>query len=303
MNMNQWQGMFDWSIRQQDPAQQPEDLPQRTEQEQQWLRSALEDATQDPVARMKENLVDLQNPQTPTQQKQKNLEEISELVEQIDFANDFYKIGGLPEMLKILQSKEQQNLLLKEQAMEIIAVCIQNNHQLKQLFFQDGILPVLVDQLNEVQNVQNQQKALLAISSLIRDFELAQQKFVDEGGISKLMSFIKQPVQIRLARKAMMLLTHLFRKDSDLLQYLQQKDVDGLIESLKVDDRDIHEAALQLLLVVCQDKDRLINEQKLKDGIIGLQNAINQGGEDKQESERESLELCEALLSEIKTQE
>eukprot|EP01024_Parvocaulis_polyphysoides_P040662 TRINITY_DN37062_c0_g1_i2.p7 TRINITY_DN37062_c0_g1~~TRINITY_DN37062_c0_g1_i2.p7 ORF type:complete len:102 (-),score=19.35 TRINITY_DN37062_c0_g1_i2:1090-1395(-) len=101
----------------------------------------------------------------------------------------------------------------------------------------------------------------------------------------------------------MILLTHLIRNDSTILEYLQQKDVVGLIESLKIDDRDIHEAALQLLLVICHDKKRLIDNQKLRDSLIELQKLIKSGNEEKQDSERESLELCEVLLKEIESSE
>jgi hsp70-interacting protein len=112
-----------------DGTQPPDPAAVRTisEEDRRFLEAAMQEYAQEPVKRMQEIEKQLHE-QAPGEEavarQESLLEELAELTENIDFARDLAMIGGLPTLLKLLQSPHPG---LRARAAEVLATCAQAN--------------------------------------------------------------------------------------------------------------------------------------------------------------------------------
>lgn len=184
-----------------------------SEERRQWLQEALSSIVEDTdVKRMMTYLQILEKPHNTDgddddddliiTQKEDAFEDLSVIVDNLDNANDFHKIGGYHVMVKCLSSEHSS---LRWRAADILAVCVQNNPYCQKAAMEMNILPKLTyllvtDQLNQVRI-----KALYAISCLTRDFPPAEEAFLKEDGFSMLIRAVQSENEKLITKSVFML--------------------------------------------------------------------------------------------------
>ncbi|KAA0184453.1 hypothetical protein HAZT_HAZT000352 [Hyalella azteca] len=129
---------------------------------------------------------DLHEQMSECEEEEKALDELIELVQDVDNANDLVKMGGFPVLLSCLDSP---HALVLELSCEVLAVVCQNNPKCQdELLKHHGVLDKLLNLLdNNASPVTVKTKALFAVSCLIRGHEAATAAFDERGGFSYLM--------------------------------------------------------------------------------------------------------------------
>lgn len=119
------------------------------------------------------------------EEKVKALDLILSYVDDIDTANDFCKIGGLFILLPCLESTIPD---IREKAALLVAEMAQNNPYCQKELLDGGVLPKLMNMLNES---DTEIAGIRAISCLVRGYEPSLKKFISIGGIKCLIGFLQ----------------------------------------------------------------------------------------------------------------
>ncbi|PRW45487.1 Hsp70-binding 1 [Chlorella sorokiniana] len=263
-----WKGLFDWSMQHREEG----DGPPRpmSEADRHFLEDALKSAMIDLGQRMadiKESLDaggagaaagdsgaaaagEGSSSSASLEDKERLLDELLDIVEQIDLAKDLHTIGGLPTLLALLASPHPS---LRWRAAEVAATCAQNNPPVQKAFFDGGIMPRLLPLLHD-ENATVQTKALLAISCMVRGYAPALVALRQANGVATLVGLLAQP-EPRLQRKCLQVLQYMLRvmpldrqpacADTNLLP--------ALSDILGCEDNDMREAALAVAQQLAAD--------------------------------------------------
>ena len=89
------------------------------------------------------NVIDLR-PDDDTSQHESALEKIADFVDNIDIANDFYKIGGFSIFGPCLNSPHSS---IRWRAADVIAELAQNNPFCQERFLETGLFPILLNMI------------------------------------------------------------------------------------------------------------------------------------------------------------
>eukprot|EP01100_Stratorugosa_tubuloviscum_P005664 TRINITY_DN251_c1_g1_i6.p1 TRINITY_DN251_c1_g1~~TRINITY_DN251_c1_g1_i6.p1 ORF type:complete len:318 (-),score=129.44 TRINITY_DN251_c1_g1_i6:66-1019(-) len=154
-------------------------VPTRDTKDYEFLKSALNNLKND-ADFMKEFINCVKNENSNFEQKLHALKELQYLVEDIDNARDFCKLGGLQTILPYLENIDHNQLILQDLVLWIISCLVQNNNLLQQQLFNIGIL-------NKIQEIliRNQFRgslvcrALSALSSLLKNNSQIQNNFFE----------------------------------------------------------------------------------------------------------------------------
>lgn len=106
------------------------------------------------------NIVDVR-PEDDTSQHESALERIKDYVDNIDTANDFYKIGGFSIFGPCLNSPHS---CIRWRAADVIAELAQNNPFCQERFLETGLFPVLLNMIDTDPADTAKIKALYAVS-------------------------------------------------------------------------------------------------------------------------------------------
>lgn len=173
-----------------------------------WLQEALSSIAEDTdVKRMMKYLqilekpCDTNNADDDLGEKEDAFEELSMIVEDLDNANDFHKIGGYQVMIKCLSSEHSS---LRWRAADILAVCVQNNPYCQKAAMEMNILPTLTSLLETDQLDQVRIKALYAISGLTRNSPKAEEAFLKDDGVSMLFRTMQAENEKLITKSAFM---------------------------------------------------------------------------------------------------
>lgn len=180
-----------------------------SEERREWLHEAIASIVEDTdIKRMLKYLQILEKPHDTNNadddlaEKEDAFEELSMIVENLDNANDFHKIGGFQVMMKCLSGEHSS---LRWRAADIMAVCVQNNPYCQKAAMEMNILPTLTSLLETDQLDQVRIKALYAISCLTRDFPEAEEAFLKEDGFSMLLRAMQAENEKLIAKSAFMI--------------------------------------------------------------------------------------------------
>lgn len=106
------------------------------------------------------NIIDLR-PDDDTSQHESALEKIADFVDNIDIANDFYKIGGFSIFGPCLNSPHSS---IRWRAADVIAELAQNNPFCQERFLETGLFPILLNMIDTDPAETVRIKALYAVS-------------------------------------------------------------------------------------------------------------------------------------------
>uniref|UniRef100_A0A7N0UW13 Nucleotide exchange factor Fes1 domain-containing protein n=1 Tax=Kalanchoe fedtschenkoi TaxID=63787 RepID=A0A7N0UW13_KALFE len=248
-------GMLQWAIGHSDPSKlkdaaenvkhlSPIDLQKR----QMELKELMERLKTPSDAQMMQIAIDdLNNASSSLENQLRALEELLILVEPIDNANDFNKLGGFAVIMKKLNSP---NLEVRITSAWIIGKACQNNPLVQKQVLDLGALPKLM-MMVKADSSEEAVKALYAVSAMIRNNIKGQEHFYKESGGLMLQDLLsKLEIDIRLRRKAVFLLGDLVEchletsKTSAQPLFSNQFFLKTVVDLLSSDDLDLQEKAL-----------------------------------------------------------
>ncbi|XP_048780054.1 hsp70-binding protein 1-like isoform X2 [Ostrea edulis] len=223
----------------------------------QWLNNALVDLTVSPVEKMKECLRTLTSPNVTEKKMTEALEEVIEWCENLDFAADFYKIGGYPVLKELMKHKTAD---IRWNTLELVAVLVQNHPFCQEMALKENLLTQMLNTLDTDDNATVKTKALYAVSCLTRENQKAQKVFADHDGFSVLMRAMQTDVE-KLKIKAAFLLSSLCSNQPEFKDVMCDTGmIDQLVGVLGEEHSPFHEHTLSALLSIVSHHQRAIEE-------------------------------------------
>ncbi|XP_020208639.1 nucleotide exchange factor SIL1 isoform X2 [Cajanus cajan] len=196
---------------------------------------------------MKIAVRDLNNVSTSLEDRHRALQELLELVEPIDNANDLNKLGGLLAVTKELNHSDPG---IRTVAAWVIGKASQNNPNVQQQILEFGVLSRLMKMVKS-NSIEEANKALYAVSALIRNNLDSQELFYAEAGGWMLQDILSNAsLDIRLRRKAVLLLADLAEYqlenvDRDEPPFFNDQDLlKSVVDLTASTDLDLQEKAL-----------------------------------------------------------
>ncbi|XP_063974999.1 hsp70-binding protein 1-like isoform X2 [Diachasmimorpha longicaudata] len=212
-----------------DPLQETYFAPMEDERKK-FLNEALNSLTVSMVKEIQKSIRILRkvpklSPEDDPSEYENALEMITENVDDIDIARDFYKVGGFRILKPCLNSPHAS---IRWKAADLIAALSQNALFCQNEIVQMDILPILLNMVDSDSSDQARIKSLYAVSCTVRGSKLALLAMKDIDGYSTLMKALQSPVE-KLKIKAAFLLSSLCNGEE--AEPLRMKLIDeGLIE-------------------------------------------------------------------------
>ncbi|CAG9558938.1 unnamed protein product [Danaus chrysippus] len=176
---------------------------------------------------------------------------ILELVDNIDTANDFYKLGGFS-ILPICLGCENDKI--RSRASSILAELCQNNPFCQSRALECGLFNVMLH-LAPSEKGMALAKCISAISSMVRDFKPSLQELTAQGGCELLANTLQGP-DISARTRAAFLIRYLCNSYVDAKdKFVQQNIVKIIADLLKEGRDDTSEHLLSILDTLVQDVD------------------------------------------------
>lgn len=222
-----------------------------------WLKEAMANSLKSPVDDMKELLKKLKD-SLSDDERVAALEALSEFVENIDHARDFYKIGGLAEAIKLLEDPSDK---IRASSASTIAVTVQNNPDPQKWALELGALESLTRLVTrERPSARELVKGIHAISSLIRQNDVGTLRFIkDLKGMGILVDVLRKNFDCSYMpanRKAMNLLLYILNRAPATVTSTGPYCVPVVSEVLTahVEDPDLRESAVGVLRLYATNK-------------------------------------------------
>ncbi|CAL7952557.1 unnamed protein product [Xylocopa violacea] len=245
------------------------------------------------------NVIDLR-PDDDTMMHETALERIADFVDNIDIANDFYKIGGFSIFGPCLNSPHSS---IRWRAADVIAELAQNNPFCQERFLETGLFPILLNMIDTDPADVVRIKALYAVSCIVREHPISL-KYMDlNDGYSVLLRAMQSSIK-KLQIKSAFLLSSLCNKENtnDLKLTLVNM---GLIEQvtglLAIGDLspEIRDQLLNILDGLTDD-DMLPALEECQRPELRLQSTLENYIKDlKQEENPDQIDVCYRLLKKV----
>lgn len=200
---------------------------------------------------MKVAIADLLNESVSRENQLRALYELLQLVEPIYNANDLHKIGGLAALTIALQHSDSE---VRAMGAWVVGKAAQNNPTVQKQVLDEGMLNHLF-RMTDAHDVEEAGKALYAVSAGIRNHVEGQQAFYELGGVERLTSLMDAGKDLRLRKKAVILVGALAQEQDEgklSSQHLPHKPNAGLLHAvldlILLDvDLDLQQKALHTL--------------------------------------------------------
>ncbi|KAK7291575.1 hypothetical protein RIF29_06832 [Crotalaria pallida] len=304
--------MLQWAISHSDPEQLKESaqnqqrlLPIELQKRQMEIKEVMEKIKMPSDAElMKIAINDLNNLSLSLEDRYRALEELLELVEPIDNANDLNKLGGL---LAVTRELNHSDPGIRTVAAWILGKASQNNPVVQHQVLELGVLSRLMNMVKS-NSVEEANKAIYAISALIQNNLASQELFYAEAGGLMLRDILRNVnLDIRLRRKAVLLLTglaeyQLENVDRDEPPFFNDKDLlKSVVDLTASTDLDLQEKALAAIKSLLQLR---TTEALIFKDFCALDDALNRMMKLLQdlmadESQRDYVTDVESLRSEV----
>eukprot|EP00898_Chlorokybus_atmophyticus_P002931 jgi/Chlat1/3639/Chrsp238S03637 len=269
-----WEGLLKWSLAQQRDGPSSA-VGQATPEERAWLGEAIKAHVLDPVERLKELVSVLQIPEDVLMSEHKVvvedfeslMEELEDIVMQIDFAKDFFTVGGYPPLLAKLKSAHPS---VRQRAAQVVSTLVQNNPKVQELAMEANTLPQLLAVVSQDPDALVRTRALGAVSCLIRSNPHGLLTFRNENGILWLRGAVDND-DLRLKRKGLQLLHYLIADDSSYAaRVLELGIMPSVIAAVSSDNSDVRLAALMVLAALAESGSEAASTVKQQSGLSEL---------------------------------
>ncbi|CAG7729528.1 unnamed protein product [Allacma fusca] len=203
-----------------------------------------------------------------------DLKFISYHVDELDLANDFLKVGGLPEVLKYIGSEDANT---RKEAFNILAVVPQNNPFAWSFYQQQNVLPMILDKLIVETQEEVVDTGFSAVSCLIRGNANAILQLKAHNGEDLIYTVLRQSERTKTLRKAGYILRSLMLYDKenranstaprDYYKAILQELCDRI--RVKASPRDTLGAVLQVMYYILSEHEELVgNYLKPELGLV-----------------------------------
>lgn len=159
-----------------------------------FLEEALRGLTVNVVEQLETAVKTIMDEKSEEDEVREALEVIGDYVQDIDAANDFFKVGGFLILNPCLASPHAS---VKSQVMRLIKDLAQNNPFCQEKLLEHGILDKLVASLSDCSD-QVSSYGMSAISALVRAYEPGLKAFLDVGGLECMLGCIGDETRIKL---------------------------------------------------------------------------------------------------------
>lgn len=154
---------------------------------------------------------------------------IAEYVDNIDYANDFEKLGGFHIFLPCIRSEHPT---VRVKTCELIAKLVQHNPYCQEKFMENpNYLKALISMVENDLDDEVRIKALAAISSLIRENNVVFWQFIDLGGKDLIINSLKAPIE-KLKIKASFIICSTSRMGNDIADMYVDNGVVEILSSI-----------------------------------------------------------------------
>ncbi|OQR84448.1 hypothetical protein ACHHYP_13356 [Achlya hypogyna] len=263
---NKWMGLLRWSMQQQDGTR-PSEFKAMDPHDREWLERVMKECVIDEIERMHQiiriwsdedprvvlpKLIE-DPPENPFTQdeiddyKEALLDEMLTRIDQIDNAQTFVKIGGLPSLLALFENARPTTRAL---AAEVFATCAQNNPPVQKAGLDASVIEALCKMVTEDSDAECRSKALLGISCMVRSLDKTSERwFVTKCNGLEVLQRTLDTGDVRLRRRSLFLLRYLVNASIDNARALLQQGVYVRVCASLVggDDVDLNESSLQAL--------------------------------------------------------
>lgn len=257
-----------------------------------FLEEAIRSLTIDVVEQIQNAMKILIEGQASADEQKQALENVTDFIENIDTANDFYKIGGFCILLPGLESEHEG---VRLGTAELIGELAQNNPFCQQHLLELNVLPKLIELLTDEAQVGN--TALHAISCMIRNYEAGLRAFLEIGGIECLIGVLESG-QEKLMLKTAFLLSSLCIDDTKLRDdVIKFGAVERLIRLIgpRTEYDGLVETALSALYVLTESKEAISQCQDPKFNFYRTLEEIKKVSDNKDEFQ-ECIGYSEGLI-------
>lgn len=256
-----------------------------------FLEDALKSMTVDVIEEFEKALEVLNRSDASPEERVDALQIVEDYAENIDFADNFVKIGGTGVVVDCLKSDLSE---VRAAAASLIAVMCQNNIYCQKHFLEINIIPKLVELLSDEQSVAV--KAMHALSCMVRSYEPCLAALIEIGGLECILGCLGSGEEKIMVKSAFLI--GALSKDHNAVreQFIKLGAIERLSEYLEVPDEYCYlvETFLDALMILTEQED-VASEHltgRLKDK---LENIVNKT-KGKPEFE-ETIEYSKTLLA------
>jgi len=263
-----------------------EALPERSQQDRQWLTSAVDGFMNQGVNlvnNMKANVSLIHKSLKLESLQDVNnivaaLEDIADTCENIDFACDLHKISGFPVIIACLRHENPQ---IRAEAANVLATCAQNNEYCQNQLLQLKVLTSLLQMtsMKESSTVDPSEdvvavKAIYAVSCMVRQNQACYEEFQSLDGYSFLVRAL-QSSSDKVKMKALFLLFSLCESNNDSFDYIFKMGfvIQIVAELLGSKTQLFIEFSLRLLVILTSKHPGM--KETLQTQTNGLQKFLN----------------------------
>ncbi|XP_071657192.1 hsp70-binding protein 1 [Patagioenas fasciata] len=299
------QGLLEMAVTAGEPRAEPREP--MSEERQRWLRAAMAEAlggvsAGGPVAELRRCLAVLGGghegagagvpPPGKAEAQEEALEQLGELLENVDVAQDFLALGGLETLVKFLGHPHPP---LRAGAARALGSCAQNLPPAQGGALALGALPQLLGALRGDPHPQVAPAALFAVSCLVRSQPQGLQQLEELGGLELLGGALQSPLPPLRARAAFLLHALLLEQPRLCAPLCRGGLVPRLVSLLRSEHEGTHEHAMGTLSSLAGSPEGL---RACRDPPLGLERLLRERREQLggQREFQEELEFCERLL-------
>lgn len=150
------------------------------------------------------------------------LEDIDYLVHQFDNALEFVSLNGFKNIL--YKNFNSSSTKVKSQVLNILGSSTQNNPKVQIHALETGAIDKVLRIIALENNNQVLSRAVYAMSSMLRRFPLAQQQFINNGGLSVFSKIFEKPEKIKIQIRILTLLYDLLMEHNNAVKDTTNQD-------------------------------------------------------------------------------
>uniref|UniRef100_A0A182MAK4 Nucleotide exchange factor Fes1 domain-containing protein n=1 Tax=Anopheles culicifacies TaxID=139723 RepID=A0A182MAK4_9DIPT len=253
-------------------------LQQMDEERRRFLEEALKSLTVDVVQQLEKSMNVLLNNESDEDEKIDALETVTDFVEDIDTANDFFKVGGFVIIKPGLESSSAE---VRSRTLRLISALSQSNPFCQQHLLELNILPKLIELLADEITVA--QDAVSATSALVRQYEPCAVVFIEMGGLESVVKCLQSDNE-KVCIRSSFLMVSLCREYAPVMEkFIKLNAIECVLTWIELSDPKL-ETGLSALATFAECKEgvqRCRTDSSLKeklDMIIELGRAKDQYG-------------------------
>lgn len=245
-----------------------------------FLEEALRSLTIDVVEQLQKAMNVLIDGSATQEEQVEALEVVTDFIENIDTANDFFKIGGFCILFPCLNSAHAD---VRQSTCELIAELAQNNPFCQQHLHELGVLPKLFELLSDESKVAV--AALHAISCMVRGFKPGLDAFLASGGIECLIGVLGSGCEKLVIKSAFLISTLCGLDDPMREEFVKMGALEKLCMHVKprADYDTLLESVLSAIFVLIVSKEAVVRSRDPKIGLLGKLEAVKKTCENKEE--------------------